>query len=135
VHAAEQLIRTLNQAWPAADLERVAACYHPDALLLPPDAGDPIVGRDAIRSTYRDFLDTAELVQFNILSVARFEFSNTETQGAQSAIHLRFEVDYRLDGDLYRDTGLETYWVDATPQILWRHQVIDSSKQIEDDAT
>jgi uncharacterized protein (TIGR02246 family) len=117
-----ELVAALNAAWPRGDYEQVAACYHPDALLWPPDGAAPIVGREAILATYREFAASAHLENFASSSI------ETWPVGGQSVVHMEFRVDYTLAGERYVETGLEIYWVDPTPLILWRHQTIRTTR-------
>ena len=103
------------------DFEGYSRLYHPDAVLLPPDAGAVITGREQITDTYRDFFEHAHLEDFRVASVEQYEFDSG------TAVHLRFEVTYGLGEERLCDRGLEVYWVDTTPLILWRQQIIDAS--------
>lgn len=114
---AENLIRALNDAWLADDFDAIAACYHADVILLPPDAGVPIIGRDAVVSTYREFSNQARLKDFQVTELLTYPVDGL------SAIHMRFDVEYQLDEAVYQESGLDVYWVNATPLIIWRHQM------------
>ena len=119
-----QLIRDLNTAWSTGDLADIGAFYHPDAVLLPPDAGEPIQGRGAIASTYIDFAAMTDLKQFSIIDLSSYPI------GDNTAVHLRFEVDYVMDGEHYLESGLEVYWVDTTPLVIWRYQTVLSTRTL-----
>ena len=62
--AVRAFIAELNDCWQRGDVEALTHCYHPDVVLLPPDLGPPIRGRDAVVASYRDFLDAARLDRF-----------------------------------------------------------------------
>ena len=49
----------LQRCWSAGNSEDLPGFYHPDVVLLPPDLGAPIRGRDAVVASYREFLDAA----------------------------------------------------------------------------
>jgi len=119
----------LNETWQAGRFDQLAGYYHPDVVLLPPDAGAPIVGRDAVVASYLEFSDAAELQEFQITSLEIFTFETV------SACHMRFDIDYRIDGDRLHESGLEVYMVEhptserTQPTILWRSQsVLDVSE-------
>ena len=119
----------LNDCWQRGDVEALPAYYHPDVVLLPPDLGVPIQGREAVVASYLEFLQAASLEQFEVLNLDVFPFSSNN--GAQmAAAHLTFAVTYLLDGERYVEQGLEAYTLADDGdglQILWRHQsVLDS---------
>ena len=118
--AAERLIHELNDAWLAEDFERIAACYHPGVILLPPDAGAPIIGLDAVLSSYREFSSQAKLLDFEVTDLHTYPID------ALSAVHMRFDVKYQVKGEdeEFEESGMEIYWLDASPSIIWRHQMV-----------
>ena len=115
---AERLIRSLNHAWLANDFDAILACYHPNVILLPPDAGDPIVGREAVVASYRAFSKQAKLTSFEVAELLSYEIDDL------CAVHMRFDVKYRLDDADFEESGMEVYWLDAAPSIIWRHQMV-----------
>ena len=132
VQKAIALIRDLNAAWQTGDFDTVANAYAEDAVLLPPDLGTPIQGRDPIVHTYREFTAAAELLRFDERDLRAYGYPTT------SIVHLSFEIEYRL-GDEHQadrvhrvDEGLEIYVVGHTDplEILWRQQCITSSRDL-----
>ena len=120
-------VNELNQAWQDRQFQAIAHLYHPSAVLLPPDAGAAIVGRDAVLASYDDFA-AAELVEFAIEGFDTFEFGDT------GVCHMRFEIEYVLDGSRHHERGLEIYVIaDVTskPQIIWRSQSLTEISAIE----
>jgi len=122
----DAFVRRLNQAWQAQDWDRLRDCYHERALLLPPDAGAPIVGRDAIIDTYREFAGSARLNKFAIPALDVFSFDDTHM------VHMRFTIDYVYDGDHTIDSGLEVYTVVTSdaPRVVWRQQFLLEQRTI-----
>jgi ketosteroid isomerase-like protein len=120
----EQLITDMNQAWSDGRLDDLDTYYHPDALLLPPDAGEPIQGRAGIVSTYRDFAAMTQLHSFTP------QACDCYTIGDNTAIHMRFEVDYSMEDSRYLESGLEVYLLNDTPQIIWRYQTVLSTRTL-----
>jgi len=123
-----EFLTALNDTWQRGDVDALNAYYHADVVLLPPDLGEPIRGRDAVVGSYRDFLDSARLNRFQTLDLTIFSFPGTEIA------HLTFEVDYTLDGARYLEKGLEVYTVLETNdglQIVWRQQSVLDSRLAE----
>jgi len=126
---AREFVLGLNDCWQRGDLPALSAYYHPDVVLLPPDLGQPICGREAVVASYLEFLQAATLDHFEVLDLEVFPFT---TLGGASTIvaHLTFAVTYTLDGETYVEKGLEAYTLsecDDGMKILWRHQsVLDS---------
>ena len=117
---AQTLIRRCNTAWQDQDWETLEGCYHPDAILLPPDAGEPITGRSEIIATYQEFMAVATINEFVITELSSFEIAGT------NLVHMRFELEYQLNGQTLKDIGLEVYVLaaDGSGQIVWRNQAI-----------
>ncbi|HEY5644639.1 MAG TPA: nuclear transport factor 2 family protein [Pseudomonadales bacterium] len=122
----------LNQTWQQGALDALAAYYHPDVVLLPPDLGPAIRGRDAVVASYREFLQAAQLERFEPTSLEVFSFPGSH--GGSHVAHLNFEVDYTLAGERYLEKGLEVYAVQETDvglQIIWRQQAVLDSRLAE----
>lgn len=116
----EAFIDQLNERWLAADYPALQRCYHPDAVLLPPDAGDPIIGRESVIATYRDFHSLATISEFQVTDLQLMCFPDT------AMCHMRFDIAYSLNQLPLNESGLEVYTLidDPTmgPQIIWRAQ-------------
>ncbi len=123
----ERFVRELNDTWQQGKLDELSHFYHPNVVLLPPDAGEPIQGRSAVIDTYRDFASAATLHEFVIDSLEVFDFTTT------AIVHMRFVVEFSLQDQRLREGGLEIYVVkiaDAKPAIVWRSQTILDSREI-----
>ncbi|MGE0624966.1 MAG: DUF4440 domain-containing protein [Pseudomonadales bacterium] len=130
--AVKAFITALNERWQRGEVDALADFYHPDVVLLPPDLGTPICGRDAVVASYRDFLDAARLNRFEPVGLDVFPFPAGD--GASYIAHLGFEVDYTLDGSRYLERGLEVYVLQETSgrlQIIWRQQSVLDSRLAE----
>lgn len=122
-------ISDLNEAWQSQQFQSIGQFYHPDIVLLPPDAGPPIKGRSAVVASYGDFA-SAELVDFTVEGFDVFQFDDT------GVCHMRFQMEYTLDGSRYRERGLEVYVVanvPTAPQIIWRSQSLTEVFDIKPD--
>ena len=122
----------LQDCWRAGNPTELAAFYHPDVVLVPPDLGAPIRGRDAVVASYQEFLDVAQLEKFAVTSLEIFPFS----QGSNTVhmAHLEFEISYQLDDENYLEKGLELYAVlehNEVLQIVWRNQIVLDSRLAE----
>ena len=138
--AVTDFITRLNRTWQKGDLQALGDFYHADAILLPPDAGPPIVGRAAIVDSYREFADAASLLGFTMsdLDVYSFEAgSQSESPDNQRdeklvhMAHMQFDVAYELDGTIYEESGLEIYTIVQSQsgfEILWRNQHVLGSR-------
>lgn len=126
--ARDFLIR-LNACWQTGDLQALADFYHPDVVLLPPDLGQPIRGREAVVASYLEFLQAATLDHFEVLELDVFPYPAGPALAIYVA-HMTFAVTYTLDGETYVEKGLEAYTLSEEEEelkILWRHQsVLDS---------
>ncbi len=123
------LISALSEAWQREDWTALEGCYHEDVVLMPPDAGAPILGRDAVLETYRDFCNVATLERFQEVELEVFTFESTHIA------HMRFEIDYELDGQRYRDEGLEIYVLAPAragqdPVVVWRQQQLLNQQRL-----
>jgi len=128
----KEFLIELQNAWSRGEVAGLARFYHPDVILLPPDLGPPLEGRQAVLDSYRDFLDVARLISFEITELEVFPFSHSG--GATCMAHLHFSIRYELDGNSYDEEGLEIYTVlltDAGPQIVWRSQTVLDSRLTE----
>ena len=125
----DTLLRDLQSSWQAGDLARIASFYHPDVVLLPPDMGEPITGRDAVVDSYRQFLDAARLDRFVITDLTSWTFDGLTSETAMA--HLNFQITYQLEDERFIDTGLEVYTLVAGtegPLIVWRSQTVLDSR-------
>ena len=123
----ERFVRELNNTWQQGKLDELIRFYHPDVVLLPPDAGEPIQGRSAVIDTYHDFVSAAMLHEFVISSLEVFDFATT------AVVHMGFVVEFSFQEQRLREAGLEVYVLnisDAEPEIVWRSQNILESREI-----
>ncbi len=124
----EAFIEELNSTWQRGDFTALGNFYHENVVLLPPDAGEPIHGRAAVIESYKDFNEQATLSEFRITDLQAYPFGGTTSDPDSTIhmVHMRFEVEYQLDGQNYRDSGLEVYAVmsEREPQIIWRSQSV-----------
>lgn len=104
--------------------------YAVQAVLLPPDYGEPIIGRQAIADSYRDFAASAQLLKFDTLALDEFEYPGV------TMVHLRFCIEYTLDDQHLSEDGIEIYTVNTSvspAQIVWRHQSLLATRNLTPD--
>lgn len=122
-------IDSLTSAWLERDWSTLAAMYHCNAVLVPPDAGPALVGRASIVDTYRDFYARAQLNHFRIVETREHHFAHSHV------VHCDFEIDYCLDDQRSRDCGTDIYLLEASDpaalQIIWRQQTITHIQSID----
>lgn len=124
-----QFLTDLHARWPTASEAELAAFYHPEVVLLPPDMGRPICGRGAVVASYREFVDAAELLSFDITELLVFPFSSDASTTHMA--HLQFRIEYLLDAERYVERGLEVYALleqAGQLQIIWRSQTVLDSR-------
>ena len=118
--AVEKTIRRLNACWLRGDYDALADLFHDDAVLLPPNSPHPIVGRTAIIDGYRRFGEMGDIHAFEIVAVRTYRF------GATAICHMRFNIDYALNEQRYKEAGTEVYALSAAGEdwkIVWRTQI------------
>ncbi len=124
----ETFIEELNSTWRKGDFAALTNFYHENVVLLPPDSGEPIHGRAAVIDSYKDFSEQATLAEFRITELQAYPFGATPSDSDSTIhmVHMRFEVEYQLDGQNYSDSGLEVYAVvgNTEPKIVWRSQSV-----------
>ena len=125
----QRFVARLNSAWQTAQWEALAAMYHIDAVLIPPDLEPVISGRDAILATYQEFADRATLLHFDTLGIRAHAFDRT------TIVHTDFQVDYSVDGDRAKDDGQEIYVLQPSQNaagwvIVWRQQIVRFSQAV-----
>jgi ketosteroid isomerase-like protein len=115
----ETLVRDLIRAWREGRYEDLERFFHPDAVLLPPE-GAPIVGRAPLVESYREFDSVAVVHEFTAHEVIAHAFGGT------AVAHMRFGIDYEIDGGRSRESGIEVYAIDTSgsePLVVWRTQI------------
>ena len=122
----EQFLQQLNEAWLAQDYDALTPMYDPDVVLLPPDAGEPIEGRAAVRSAYEDFHSACTVDRFAVTGVSSWSYASGP--GDVTKAHMRFDIDYQLrsNAQTFCEQGLEVYTLlsepNTGPRIVWRAQ-------------
>jgi len=122
--AVERRLRRLNALWLENDYDALATFFHPRAVLLTPGAERSIVGREAIVDGYRQFGSMGKVHEF---AVKRVE---VHTYAALALCHLRFEIDYEINQQHFRESGTEVYVLSKTEQdwqVVWRTQIAQSA--------
>ncbi len=141
----EQFLQHLNDAWLSRDYTTLGQLYHQDVVLLPPDAGSPLLGREAVLATYEDFHAACYVERFTVTEQSSWPFSSPQTTGEAitTMVHMRFAIDYRFSQSassgetttpntapetmLQTEQGMDVYTLtqisaEHAPTIIWRAQ-------------
>jgi len=129
-----QFLENLNTAWLTCDYAALERFYHAGVVLLPPDAGAPLLGRDAVIATYRDFHSVCSVVRFNMTDTSSWRFeANSQmpstpdltpdlaTTVTTTMVHMRFEIDYRFTNSAQVPDSAAT----STPSPIQAEQGMD----------
>ena len=123
----------LNSCWQQGKLDELHRFYHENVILLPPDDGIPIIGREAVVGSYREFDATATLRDFRITKLSVYTFDNSASAKTH-VVHMDFEVEYDLDALTHAECGLEVYTLieseKSPPQIIWRRQSVTDTRTV-----
>lgn len=114
-------IEHLNASWVDQNYAALADCYHPEVVLLPPDVGTPITGREAVITTYRDFHALVNVREFEVTELSFFPHT------AATMCHMRFAITYELNDRVMHESGMDIYTIvpgpENAPVISWRAQI------------
>lgn len=121
----ESTIRRLNECWLRGDYTALGTLFHPDAVLLPPNAQHPIVGREAIVDGYRRFGELGDIHEFEIVATQTYLFADT------AICHMRFNIDYAIGERRFKESGTEVYALNGAGgewRIIWRTQITEAGE-------
>lgn len=117
----EQFLRNMNQAWLAERYDELSDYLDDDVVMLPPGQSEPIVGADSLLESYRQFSAAAKIHHFKIEEIRIFEHPS------MAMTHLKFSIDYELEENRNRETGLDICAVSTSgtkPSIVWRTVIV-----------
>jgi uncharacterized protein (TIGR02246 family) len=120
----EHLVRDLNAAWPEGRLEDVGRCFHEGAVMVPPGRAGRTTGREAIVASFREFLETAKVHDFEVLDL------KVDVFGPTACAVVPFRIRYEIPGQVYDEKGEEILVLTGGAgawQIVWRTMVSLSS--------
>jgi ketosteroid isomerase-like protein len=116
----EQLVLELNQAWLEGRVEELPRFFHQDVVMMLPNAGGRVEGREAMVLSYRQFVEAAEIHEFEIVKLQADVYEGT------AVATLEFPVTYELGGTVYDETGTDLTILslgDDGWQVVWRTQL------------
>ncbi len=70
----DKFVRDLNTAWADHRYEDLCEYFHDDVVMLPPGAGEPIVGIEPMVQSYRRFVSMGTIHSFNITNLTVYEY-------------------------------------------------------------
>ncbi|HVR39263.1 MAG TPA: nuclear transport factor 2 family protein [Thermoanaerobaculia bacterium] len=92
-------INLLNDAWRNGRFDELSRYFHADAVLVAPGFSQRVEGREAISSTYREFVANASVDEM-ILGDARIDvFGDTAVTSAP------FTMTYTIGGETFTEAG------------------------------
>jgi hypothetical protein len=95
----EALARELNDAWLSGRFDDLGDCFHHDAVIVAPDSSTRIVGRAACVASYREFMDSATVHNFDVRNIAIDVF------GSAAMLAVTYEIDYEMPAGRWRGSG------------------------------
>ncbi len=118
--AVEALVRALNDAWLAERIEDLGAFFDENAVLVAPGGARRIVGREAVVESYRQYVELARTLAFEVQDLAIDVF------GATAVARLAFRVRYGIGETIHDEGGCDLLVLgkgDGGWRVVWRTQV------------
>ena len=117
VASAAAVMRQINQAWQAGQLDQLASMLHGEIVMAPPGFDGRAQGRDAILAGFRDYCENATTLEF------REHDLQTDVIGDVAIVTFRSNMVYERAGARSRAGG-RNLWVfekhSATWLAVWR---------------
>ncbi|MFN8517804.1 MAG: nuclear transport factor 2 family protein [Chloroflexota bacterium] len=103
----------INDAWLSGDPDAMAEELHPEVVLLPPDDGPRLEGREAAVGSYRSFLGSAVVRSWTERGLT------CDIADGTAVVRYRFELSGEMGGEARTDVGHDL-WVLAREGGRWR---------------
>lgn len=114
----EQLVERLNDTWLNDHLEDMETLFHKQVVMIQP-GHQKITGREEMIESYRDFIESAEIIDFKIRDVYIDLFETT------AIAFYTFRIKYRVETTNYDENGTEILVFNRHNEewrIVWRNQ-------------
>ena len=98
-----EMIQTLNQAMTKGDLSKLDLYFHKDIRIVAPDLKIRGEGKSVCMQSYADFINNAEIKDFNDHVDNVFIYGNT------AIVFYDFTMTWLMDGKLNTENGKELY--------------------------
>ena len=121
-------VRNLNKAWIEKRVEDLYPFFHELVIVLPPGGEKQISGRNEMVESYRQFVNTAKINNFEELNLQVNTFNKT------AIATLKFKIDYEINGTVYSEKGIDILILNNFNnewKIVWRTQIPLPSTQIK----
>lgn len=115
----ERLVEQLNDAWLNDQIEDMETLFHKQVVMIEPGIHRKITGREVMINSYREFIDSAEIIDFKIKDTYIDLFETT------AVVLYTFRIKYRVETTNYDETGTEILVFNRHNndwKIVWRHQ-------------
>lgn len=115
----ERLVERLNDAWVNDQIEDMEALFHKQVVMIEPGTHQKVTGREEMIESYREFVESSEIIDFKIRDLYIDLFENTAV-----ALYT-FRIKYRVETTNYDEIGTEILVFNRHNdewKIVWRHQ-------------
>lgn len=113
-------VRNLNKAWIEKRVEDLYPFFHELVIALQPGGDKQISGRNEMVESYRQFVNTAKINNFEELSLQVNTFNKT------AIANLTFKIDYEINGTVYSEKGIDILILNNFNnewKVVWRTQI------------
>jgi len=117
----ERIVEHLCEDWTNDKLENIERYYHPHAVAVIPGLSRKISGIEEIVENYRDFIEEAEVMEFNILDLL------VDLFGTTAIAYFNYRIKYKVEGTTYTEGNTDVLVLrqhNSDWQIVWRMQLI-----------
>jgi ketosteroid isomerase-like protein len=121
------LLRKISAAWRNGHIEELNAFFHDDMVIVGPDLGQLPRGRAACVQSYRDFMGTATVHEYNESEPV------IEVWGGTAVTTSAWEMTYEMNGQVLREAGQEVFAFARDSEgwrVVWR-ALLPSPPKIE----
>ena len=97
------LVHHLNQAWLNRRFRELSRYFHPNMVILSPDTGKLVRGREACVKSYEQFMASSKVHRYK---ESRFQIS---TWRDAAVVSYHFEISYEWNGKIATDLGRDIF--------------------------
>ena len=106
-------VEEINRAWLDGNLDRLTDLLHPDVVMALPGFAERVVGREAMRAGFEDFVTTCTVRAWELKDPHVSVIDRT------AVASFLFELVYERNGERFRSTGRDL-WVLQSEGDSWR---------------
>lgn len=97
------MVKEINSAWQEERFEDLMEYFHEDIVISGPNFEGGEKGRRACIKSFKQFLEAAEIHQYNESDFNSLVWDNT------AVVHYAFDMSYSIKGQKFRDKGFDLY--------------------------